>query len=146
MIARARSSSCGKLTDVTLSALNPPALPTPTGYSQVVVATGSRMIFVAGQVSLDREGNLVAPGDAVGQARQAFANFRTAVEAAGASIEDVTKITWYVVGYRSELLPELAAARNEVFEGHAPASTLVGVSVLAQPQFLVEVEGIAVVD
>jgi enamine deaminase RidA (YjgF/YER057c/UK114 family) len=131
---------------MTLSTLNPPALPTPTGYSQVVVATGSRLIFVAGQVSLDREGNLVAPGDVVGQARQAFANFRTAVEAAGASIEDVTKITWYVVGYRSELLPELAAARNAVFDGHAPASTLVGVSALAQPEFLVEVEGIGVVD
>jgi enamine deaminase RidA (YjgF/YER057c/UK114 family) len=130
---------------MTVTKLNPPALPTPMGYSQVVVATGSRMVFVAGQVALDREGNLVAPGDVVGQARQAFANLRAAIEAAGASIADVAKITWYVVGYRSELLPELAAARNGVFDGHAPASTLVGVGALAQPQFLVEVEAVAVV-
>ena len=131
---------------MTLSKLNPPALPTPTGYSQVVVATGSRMVFVAGQVALDREGALVAPGDVVGQARQAFANVRTAIQAAGAAIEDVAKITWYVVDYRPEWLPQLAAARNEVLGGHAPASTLVGVSALAQPHFLVEVEVVAVIN
>jgi enamine deaminase RidA (YjgF/YER057c/UK114 family) len=132
--------------DVTLDKLNPSALPIPTGYSQVVVATGSRLVFVAGQVALDAQGTLVAPGDVVGQARQAFANLRTAIEAAGASIDDVVKIIWYVVGYRPELLAELAAARNEVFQGHAPASTLVGVSALAQPHFLVEVEAVAVID
>ena len=82
----------------------------------------------------------------MGQARQAFANVRTAIEAAGAAIEDVAKITWYVVGYRPEWLPELAAARNEVLDGHTPASTLVGVSALAQSQFLVEVEVVAVVN
>jgi enamine deaminase RidA (YjgF/YER057c/UK114 family) len=126
--------------------LNPPELPAPTGYSQVVVAAGSRMVFVAGQVALDREGAPVAPGDVVGQAHQAFANMRTAIEAAGAAIDDVTKITWYVVGYRPEWLPELAAARNEVLGGHLPASTLVGVSALAQPHFLVEVEAVAVIN
>jgi enamine deaminase RidA (YjgF/YER057c/UK114 family) len=131
---------------MTLNMLNPPELPAPTGYSQVVVAGGSRMVFVAGQVALDREGGLVAPGDVVGQARQAFANLRTAIEAAGASIDDVTKITWYVVGYRPEWLPELAAARNEVLGGHTPASTLVGVSALAQAHFLIEVEAIAVIN
>ena len=126
---------------MTLDKLNPSALPIPTGYSQVVVATGSRMVFVAGQVALDADGTLIAPGDVVGQARQAFANLRTAIEAA-----DVVKMTWYVVGYRPELLPELAAARNEVFQGLAPASTLVGVSALAQPHFLIEVEAVAVID
>jgi enamine deaminase RidA (YjgF/YER057c/UK114 family) len=132
--------------DMTLDKLNPPALPIPTGYSQIVAATGSRLVFVAGQVALDAEGRLVAPGDVVGQARQAFANLLTAIEAAGASIDDVAKITWYVVGYRPELLPELAAARNEALQGHAPASTLVGVSALAQPHFLIEVEAVAVID
>lgn len=131
---------------MTLDKLNPSALPAPTGYSQVVAATGSRLVFVAGQVALDAEGRLVAPGDVVGQARQAFANLRTAIEAAGASIDDVAKITWYIVGYRAELLPELAAARNEVFQGHAPASTLVGVDALAQSDFLIEVEAVAVID
>ena len=131
---------------MTLRKLNPSALPTPTGYSQVVVAAGSRTVFIAGQVALDRDGGLVAPGDVVGQARQVFANMRIAIEAAGAAIDDVTKITWYVVGYRPEWLPELAAARNEVLGGHMPASTLVGVGALAQDHFLVEVEAVAVID
>jgi enamine deaminase RidA (YjgF/YER057c/UK114 family) len=129
-----------------LQPINPPTLPTPMGYSQVVVATGARLVFVAGQVSLDRDGRLVAPGDVAGQARQAFANFRTAIEAAGAAIDDVVKVTWYVVGYSAEVLPTLAAARSSVLGTHAPASTLVGVQALAQPGYLVEVEGIAVVD
>lgn len=128
-----------------LNKLNPAELPTPTGYSQVVVATGSRTVFVPGQVALDGDGKIVAAGDVAGQARQAFANLRSAVEAAGAAIEDVAKITWYIVGYRPEWLPGLAAARNEVLGTHAPASTLVGVAALAQPHFLVEVEAIAIV-
>jgi enamine deaminase RidA (YjgF/YER057c/UK114 family) len=128
-----------------VESLNPPGLPEPRGYSQVVVARGSRTVYVAGQVALDGEGNVVAPGDVVGQARQAFANVRTALEAAGATIADVAKVTWYVVGYRAELLPELAAARREVLGDHAPASTLVGVQSLAMPEYLVEVEATAVI-
>ena len=129
-----------------VESLNPPGLPVPRGYSQVVVARGSRTVFVAGQVAADAQGNVVAPGDVVGQARQAFANLRTALEAAGATIADVTKVTWYVVGYRAELLPELAAARREVFGDHAPASTLVGVQALATPDYLIEAEAVAVID
>ena len=62
-----------------------------------------------------------------------------------AAIADVAKVTWYVVGYRAELLPELAAARREVLGDHAPASTLVGVQSLAMPDYLVEVEATAVI-
>ena len=131
---------------MSLESLNPPGLPVPRGYAQVVAARGSRTVFVAGQVSVDAQGNLVAPGDVVGQARQAFANLRTALVAAGATIADVAKVTWYVVGYRSELLPDLAAARREVFGDHTPASTLVGVAALAMPEYLVEAEAVAVID
>jgi enamine deaminase RidA (YjgF/YER057c/UK114 family) len=130
---------------MTLETLNPPDLPTPRGYSQAVVASGGRTVYVAGQVAADSDGNIVAPGDVVGQARQAFLNMRTALEAAGATIADVAKVTWYIVGYSSELLPDLAAARREVFGDHVPASTLVGVQALAQPEYLVEVEAIAVI-
>jgi enamine deaminase RidA (YjgF/YER057c/UK114 family) len=130
---------------VTIDTLNPKSLPVPRGYSQVVVATGSRTIYVAGQVAVDPQGNVVAPGDVVGQARQAFINLRAAVEAVGATIADVAKLTWYVVGYRSDLLPDLTAARREVFGDHSPASTLVGVQALAQREYLVEVEATAVV-
>lgn len=96
--------------------------------------------FVSDQVALDADGNVVAAGDPVGQARQAFLNLRAALEAAGASPADLAKITWYVVGYRPELLPELAAARTEVLGDQLPASTLIGVQALAQPAYLVEVE------
>jgi enamine deaminase RidA (YjgF/YER057c/UK114 family) len=131
---------------VTIEKINPPALPVPVGYSQVVATQGSRTIYVAGQVALDVIGNVVAPGDVIGQARRAFANVKSAVEAAGATVEDIVKVTWYVVGYRPELLPHLAAARRDVFGDHAPASTLVGVAALANPDYLVEVEAVAVTD
>jgi enamine deaminase RidA (YjgF/YER057c/UK114 family) len=131
---------------VTIEKINPPALPVPVGYSQVVATQGSRTIYVAGQVALDVIGNVVAPGDVIGQARRAFTNVKSAVEAAGATVEDIVKVTWYVVGYRPELLPHLAAARRDVFGDHAPASTLVGVAALANPDYLVEVEAVAVTD
>jgi enamine deaminase RidA (YjgF/YER057c/UK114 family) len=127
-----------------LDKLNPDTLPTPRGYTQVLVATGSRTIYVSGQVAVDAGGEVVAPGDAPAQARQAFRNLRAALEAAGASVADVAKLTWYVVGYRSELLPALAASRADVFGDHAPASTLIGVQALAQPEYLVEVEAVAI--
>jgi enamine deaminase RidA (YjgF/YER057c/UK114 family) len=142
MIAMVRPSL--EETAMTLETLNPPGLSTPRGYSQAVVASGSRTLYVAGQVSLDGEGTLVAPGDVVGQAKQAFLNVRIAVETAGGSITDVARVTWYVVGYRSDMLPALATARRESFGDHAPASTLVGVEALAQAEYLVEVEAVAV--
>jgi enamine deaminase RidA (YjgF/YER057c/UK114 family) len=132
--------------NVTLTKINPPALPVPMGYTQVVATEGSRTIYVAGQVSVDVVGNVVAPGDVIGQARRAFTNVKSAVEAAGATVEDIAKVTWYVVGYRSELLPQLAAARRVVFGDHAPASTLIGVAALANPDYLIEVEAVAVID
>lgn len=131
---------------MTLTNINPPALPVPKGYTQVVATTGTRTIYVAGQVAVDAIGNVVAPGDVIGQARRAFTNVRSAVEAAGATVEDIAKVTWYVVGYRPELLPHLAAARSDVFGNHAPASTLIGVAALASPDYLVEVEAVAILD
>lgn len=127
--------------------LTPKGLFKPAVFSQVVVATGSRMVFVSGQVSMDGDGNLVADGDFAGQARQVYGNLRGALAAAGASPSDVTKLTTYVVGYRPELLPVMGAARTAVFgTAGLPASTLVGVQALAQPGYLIEVEAIAVLD
>jgi len=127
--------------------LTPKGLFKPEVFSQVVVATGSRMVFVSGQVSMDGDGNLVADGDFAGQARQVYGNLRGALAAAGASPSDVTKLTTYVVSYRPELLPVMGAARTAVFgTADLPASTLVGVQALAQPGYLIEVEAIAVLD
>ena len=97
------------------------------------MATGQRLVFISGQVSMDAAGKLVAPGDVAGQARQVYANLRAALEGAGATPADVTKLTTYVVGYRPELRPLLAEARQAVFGAAAvPASTLVGVQALAE--------------
>jgi enamine deaminase RidA (YjgF/YER057c/UK114 family) len=127
--------------------LTPVGLFKPTVYSQVVVASGRRTVFIAGQVSIDADGNLVAPADLAGQARQAFGNLRTALSGAGASPSDVTKITTFVVGYRPEMLPVIGEARTALFGSVAPpASTLVGIQALARPEYLVEVEAIAVID
>src|SRR5712691_1911347 len=125
----------------------PAGLFKPAAYTQVVVATGRRMIFLAGQVSIDAEGKLVAPGDFAGQVKQVFANLRTALEGAGAAPADVTKITIYIVGYRPEMRSLVADARSAVFgPATLPASTLVGVQALAEPGFLIAIEAIAVLD
>jgi enamine deaminase RidA (YjgF/YER057c/UK114 family) len=131
---------------MTLELLNPEDLPTPQSYTHVVVATGSRLVFVAGQVAEDVEGNLVGHGDVAAQARQAFSNLGHALAAAGAKPEQVARITIYVVGHRTEYLPAISEARIEVFGDHLPADTLLGVETLAEPGRLIEIEAIAVVD
>jgi enamine deaminase RidA (YjgF/YER057c/UK114 family) len=126
--------------------INPEDLPKPRSYHQVAVATGSRLVFVAGQVSEDVEGNLVGAGDFALQARTAFANVGRALAAAGARPDQVARITIYVVAHRPELLPAISEARVAVFGDHRPADTLLGVETLAEPDYLIEVEAIAVTD
>ena len=129
-----------------LEFINPDDLPTPESYTQVVAATGRRLVFVAGQVADDARGELVARGDLAGQARQAFANLGRALRAAGAEPRQVARITIYVVGHRPEYLPLISAARIAVFGDHKPADTLLGVETLAESGYLIEVDAIAVVD
>jgi enamine deaminase RidA (YjgF/YER057c/UK114 family) len=91
---------------MTLECINPKDLPTPKTYTQVVVATGSKMVFVSGQEPEDIHGKLVGPGDLATQARQVFSNLGRALAAAGARPAQVTRITIYVVNYkRDECLP-----------------------------------------
>ena len=131
---------------MTLELINPEDRPTPESYTQVVTATGSRLVFVAGQVADDAEGNLVNPGELGAQARQAFANVGRSLAAAGARPEQVTKITIYVVHHQVEYLPDISAARIALFGDHKPADTIVGVETLAEPGYLIEVEATAVID
>ena len=131
---------------MTLELINPEDLPTPESYTQVIAATGGRLVFVAGQVADDAQGNLVGPGDLAAQARQAFANVGRCLAAAGAGPAQVARITIYVVRYRPEYIPEISEARIAVFGDHKPADTLLGVETLAEPGYLIEVEAIAVVD
>jgi enamine deaminase RidA (YjgF/YER057c/UK114 family) len=126
--------------------INPEDLHTPESYTHVIAATGSRLVFVAGQAADDAQGNLVGPGDLAAQAHQAFANVGRSLAAARARPEQVTKITIYVVGHRPEYLPIISEARIAVFGDHKPTDALVGVETLAEPGYLIEVEAIAVVD
>jgi enamine deaminase RidA (YjgF/YER057c/UK114 family) len=129
---------------MTLEPINPPDLPIPSTYTQVVVATGSRLVFVAGQEPEDAEGRLVGPGDLAVQARQVFANLGRALTAAGAVPDEVARITIYVVDYnRDEHLPVIEEARVSLFGDHKPADSLIGVDRLS-PGYLIEVEAIAV--
>jgi enamine deaminase RidA (YjgF/YER057c/UK114 family) len=112
----------------------------------VVVATGGKLVFVAGQEPEDEEGSVVGPGDLAVQARQVFANVGRALAAAGARPDQVTKITIFVVDYRREHLAAIEAGRVVLFGDHKPADTVVGVQALARPEYLIEVEAIAVVD
>ena len=131
---------------MTLEPINPDGLSRPETYTQVIVARGSRLVFVAGQVAEDAQGNLVGAGDLAVQARQVFANLGRALAAAGARPDQVTKITIFVVGYRrDECLPTIEEGRVALFGAHKPADTLVGVEALSHG-YLIEVDAIAVVD
>lgn len=131
---------------MTLELINPDDLPVPPTYTHVVVATGTKLVFVAGQEPEDANGNVVGVGDLAAQARQVFANLGRALASAAARPDQVAKITIYVVHLRPEYLPVIEAARVELFGEHRPADTVVGVEALARPEYLVEVDATAVVD
>jgi enamine deaminase RidA (YjgF/YER057c/UK114 family) len=129
-----------------LEFLNPSDLPSPPGYSQVVASGPGRTIYVAGQVSLDQAGQLVGAGDFLAQCRQTFANVARALAAVGADFTHVVKLTTFVTDMSG--LGHFRAARDEVL-GPAlgappPASTLVQVVQLFRPEFMIEIEAIAV--
>lgn len=131
---------------MTLECINPPDLPTPTTYTQVVVATGTKLIFVSGQEPEDIHGKLVGRGDFAVQARQVFANLGRALAAAGALPKHVARITIYVVDYQRDYhLPIIEAARVSLFGDHKAADVVVGVAALS-PDYLIEVDAFAVVD
>jgi len=131
---------------MTLHLINPESLPAPLTYTHAVIATGTRTVFIAGQEPEDAWGDLVGSGDLAAQARQVFANLGRALAAAGARPEQVAKITIYVVHHRPEYLSVIEQARVELFGSHKPADTLVGVQTLARPEYLIEVDAIAVTD
>jgi 2-iminobutanoate/2-iminopropanoate deaminase len=112
-------------------------------YSHVVVVEGRRTIFIAGQLARDRHGNVVGKGDMRAQLRQVGENIKAALAAAGATLNDLVKTTTYVTDI-DEFFNHVDV-RMEYF-GALPTSTTVEVRRLAHPDFLVEVEAIAVID
>jgi enamine deaminase RidA (YjgF/YER057c/UK114 family) len=126
--------------------LKPDGLSPANGYSHVIVAEPGKVVFIAGQVANDHAGTLVGKGDLRAQTVQVFENLKLALAAAGASFDDVVKIGWYVKEYKPEYLPVLREVRNQyVNSARLPTSTLVGVQTLFQPDYLIEVEAIAVI-
>jgi enamine deaminase RidA (YjgF/YER057c/UK114 family) len=129
---------------MTIQLINPADLPPQPTYTQVVVPAGTALVCIAGQEPEDIHGNPVAPGDLAGQARQVYANLRRALTAAGARPDQVAKLTIYVAGYQSAYLPVIEQARVQLFGQHKAADTLIGVARLARPEYLIEVDAIAV--
>jgi 2-iminobutanoate/2-iminopropanoate deaminase len=123
---------------------NPPGLSKPTGYSHVAVVNHGRLVFVAGQVGMDKEGKMA--NDFSAQAKQAFANLKVALAAAGAKPADVVKINYFVVGLNHDKLMALREARDSVIDKeHPPASTLAGVQALFREDAQIEIEAEAVI-
>ena len=130
-----------------LDHLCPSGLHHNPAYSHVVTAVGACSIYISGQVSVDEEGRIVGEGDLAAQTTQVMQNLGLALKAAGASYANIVKITTFVVNYKPELRPIIGKARSAFFEGmEPPASTLVGVSALAAPEWLIEIEAVAVAD
>lgn len=118
----------------------------PKGHalSQGVATDPGRMVFIAGQVARDPEGNVVAPGDALGQTRYIFERIRQITQEAGGSLVDVVKLTTYMTDIK--YYPIYNTVRLEVFQSKYPASTAVAVTALVDPRFLIEIEAIAVLE
>ncbi|WP_329139647.1 RidA family protein [Streptomyces sp. NBC_00670] len=127
----------------------PTRIPAPAGvapaaqYSHVVAATG-RFVAVSGQLALDEDGTLVGEGDAAAQARQVFENLRRCLSAAGATFDDVVKLTFFVTDMAH--MPAIRAARAaHLPDDRLPAASAIQVAALVRPEFLMEIEALAVV-
>ena len=128
---------------ISIERLNPPTLPTPPSYSQLVTASAGTTLYIAGQVALDRDGKLVGPGDFAAQTTQVFRNLVAALEAGGATTRHLVKMNTYVTDLSG--LPDFRRVRDQFLDAaHPPTSTLVQVARLFRPEFLIEIEAIAV--
>ncbi|MFI9012373.1 RidA family protein [Actinosynnema sp. NPDC053489] len=133
-----------------ITLVNPGGLPEVDVYRQVSIATGSRFVFIAGQVAWDAEGNTVGEGDLAAQVAQCYLNVATALAGVGGSFDDVAKLTCYVVDWTPDKMPALleGISRAGALLGLTPVppATLLGVAALDLPDHLVEVEATAVLD
>ncbi len=121
-----------------------PGVYDPPSYSQGVKVTGAQTIlFLAGQVAYDKSGGVAHRGDFTAQARSVFASIKALVEAKGGTLANVVKLNTYVTDIRHR--PQFRVVREEFFGAKGPASTMVEVTHLAEPDYLIEVEAIAIV-
>ncbi|HXO00738.1 MAG TPA: RidA family protein [Stellaceae bacterium] len=116
----------------------------PPAYSQGVKVEGAQtLLFIAGQVDYDDKGNCAHPGDFAAQAKAVLGMLKAQVEAGGGTMASIVKVNTYVTDMRYR--PDYARIRGEFFGPKMPASTMVAISALAAPEFLIEIEAVAVV-
>ena len=127
---------------------NVPGRAEPQGFVHVGVATGSKTVYLAGQVSQDAEGATVAKGDLAGQTEQALLNVAGALESVGASFDDIAKVTLYVVDWEPSKIGAIGAgagaAAAKLGVNPVKPSTLIGVKALFDPDYLIEIDATAV--
>lgn len=113
-------------------------------YTQAIMTKPGRLLFIAGQTAVDANGNIVGKGDIEAQVKQVFENIKTVLNDVGGSLQDLVKTTTYItdIKYRDGL----GKVRSRFYEKDPPTSTLIVVKGLAREEFLVEIEGIAVLD
>ncbi|AUI59265.1 RidA family protein [Amycolatopsis sp. BJA-103] len=134
---------------MSITLVNPAGLPEIPAYRQVSIATGSKLVFVAGQVAWDADGATVGEGDLAAQVEQCYLNIGTALAGAGATFDDVAKMTVYVVDWTPDklalFLEGVDRAAAKLGGTPVPPGTLIGVAALDVPEHLVEVEATAVI-
>ena len=120
--------------------------PTGRGFSQVVIARGDKHVFVAGQCAVDDWGEIVGEGDLAAQTEQVMKNIQRAVTEAGGTLDDLVRLTIYVVDYEPAKRQIMQTVRDRFIPSDGgPASTLIGVSRLVDDRFLIEIEAQAIV-
>jgi enamine deaminase RidA (YjgF/YER057c/UK114 family) len=118
----------------------------PSGYTHVVMSSPGKTLYISGQVPVNEAGQIVGDGDLKAQTQQVFENLRYCLRFAGANFEDIVKMTTYVVNYKPTDIDIVREVRKGYLsKENPPASTLIGVQALAHPQYMIEIEAIAVI-
>ncbi|MGV9451686.1 RidA family protein [Streptomyces sp. NPDC003635] len=132
-----------------ITLLDPAGLPEIGAYRQLAIASGSRMVFIAGQVAWDDKGVTVGEGDLAAQVERCYLNVATALSAAGGTLADLAKLTVYVVDWTPDKMPQLMEGIGRAGERlgalPVPPATLIGIAALDVPEHLVEIEATAVI-
>lgn len=133
-----------------ITLVNPDGLPKIDVYRQVAVATGTKLVFIAGQVAWDAEGATVGEDDLAAQVEQCYLNIATALAEVGGSFDDVAKLNVHVVDWTPDKMPQLlegiGRASAKLGVTPAPPATLLGVAALDIPDHLVEIEATAILN
>lgn len=116
----------------------------PQPFSQGISTPPGRLVWVAGQVALDHTGAVIGPGDAAAQTEATLENLKRVLEAGGATLDDVARLTVYLTDMAD--LPAIQEVRARYFPSDPPVSSTIGISSLVNPELVVEIDAVAVVD